>query len=67
MKKFVFALELMSLMMLLPVYIVVELNHPTPGNRKAVDVQQIYGNEKERSRDAAGAGFPTGAFTRLAV
>ena len=49
MKKFVFALEMMSLMLVLPVYMVVELNHPTPGIEKAVDDHKNYRSEKEHS------------------
>jgi hypothetical protein len=36
MKKFVFALEMMSLMLVLPVYMVVELNRPAGGTENAV-------------------------------
>ena len=49
MKKFVFALEMMSLMLVLPVYMVVELNHPTPGIEKAVDDHKNDRSEKEHS------------------
>jgi hypothetical protein len=46
MKKFVFALEMMSLMLVLPVYIVVELNHPTVDSEKAVYVQKSGPSQK---------------------
>ena len=50
MKKFVFALEMMSLMLVLPVYMVLELNHPTPGIEKAGDDRKHDRSEKEHCR-----------------
>jgi hypothetical protein len=46
MKKFVFALEMMSLMLILPVYMVVELNHPTVDSEKAVYIQESGPSQK---------------------
>jgi hypothetical protein len=40
MKKFVFALEMMSLMLVLPVYMLVELNHPAAGTENVVYFQK---------------------------
>lgn len=46
MKKFVFALEIMSLALLFPVYLVVELNHPTTGAKNTVYDQKIGPGKK---------------------
>jgi hypothetical protein len=51
MKKFVFALEMMSLMLVLPVYMVVELNHPTAGTENTVHIQKDGPGEKGPSLD----------------
>ena len=57
MKKFVFALEMMSLMLVLPVYMFVELNHPTTGSEKAVHIQRNEPGEKQASPVNAGGIF----------
>ncbi len=67
MKKIVFALEMMSLMLVLPVYIVVELNHPTAGNEKAGYIQQNHPPVNESSQVTAVGSFPNSALLMLAV
>ncbi len=67
MKKIVFALEMMSLMLVLPVYMIVELNHPTTGNEKAGYIQQNHPPVKESSQVTAVGAFPNCALVMPAV
>ena len=49
MKKFVFALEMMSLMLVFPVYMVLELNQPITGTEKtAYDRENDPGENRLR-------------------
>ena len=67
MKKLVFALEIMSLMLVLPVYMVVELNHPTTGTEKAVNVQKNEPGKKQSGPVNAGEIFPNSALATGAM
>ena len=62
MKKFVFALEMMSLMLVLPVYMVVELNHPTTATEIVIDVKNTRPGDKPNTQAGAGGNLLNSAL-----